>query len=154
VLIESASKLRKALGEHLPIIRSLDALPEERRKTQKFRSTLLDKFGATCCLCLRNTGAADIEAAHIVPLQLGAKTTESNLVLLCSACHGMYDAGYLSIAAMSDIHAVWRACARDTPIDLSAIKVPILSAAMTAPPETIRQALEDRGLLRRIAGGW
>ena len=97
MLIESASKLRKALHVHLPTIKSLDPLPDERRKTQGFRRTLIKKFGTACCLCLRITGAADIEAAHIVPLQLGAKTTELNLVLLCSTCHGTHGGRLISM---------------------------------------------------------
>ncbi len=143
ILIESASMIRKALEAHLLAIRSLDPLPKERRQTQGIRSSLLQKIGANCCLCLANVDLKYIEAAHIVPLQLGAKTTESNLVLLCSTCHKMYDSGYMSIAAMNDIHAEWLAGTRNIPINLSKIKVPTLSAAITPPPESIRQPLEN-----------
>ena len=78
-LIENGIALRKFLGAHLSVIRSLDPLPKERRRTQTFRPKLLKKFGSICCLCLEKRA---VEAAHIVPLELGTKTAESNLSTL------------------------------------------------------------------------
>ena len=141
-VIESSSMLKKVLGDHLAVIKSFDHLPKERRKTQKFRSVLLGKYGDKCSICLDEFTQKHLEVAHIIPLQLGADTNESNLILLCSNCHELYDSGYMSISDMSKIHAKIKS---DTPypkVRLNEIKVPILSSTITPPPEKIKIALE------------
>ena len=145
-LIENGIALRKFLGAHLSVIRSLDPLPKERRRTQTFRPKLLKKFGSICCLCLEKRA---VEAAHIVPLELGTKTVKSNLVLLCKPCHKLYDSGHLSISAMEEIADEWRQGKRTQPLILGSSKMPLTPATITPPPEKIRETLDKILVLQR-----
>jgi hypothetical protein len=104
MLIESSKALRKYLGDHLSKIKRLDPLPSERQLTAKFRKVLVKKHGKRCGYCGRR---GKVEAAHIVPLEIGAKT-KNNLILLCKPCHKAYDNGAVSIKSMKKVAGRWR----------------------------------------------
>lgn len=104
-LIESSTILRRALERELDYLRSLDPLPKERDKTRSQRKILFKTFGQECAYC---TSTKQIEAAHIYPLEIGAETTNENLILLCHDCHTTYDAGHLSLTEMENIANRWR----------------------------------------------
>jgi len=143
-LIESSSMLKKELGKNnFSIIKSLDVLPKERRKTRTFRASLLKEFGSKCGLCLNDFSSNNLEAAHIVPLELGSSTESSNLILLCKECHRLYDKGYMSINNMFKIHKELLSGKRNTPIYLKNISVPYSSPSITPPPEKIKNTLEE-----------
>lgn len=145
-LIENGIALRKFLGKHLLVIRSLDPLPMERRRTQAFRPKLLKNYGSNCCLCLKKRA---VEAAHIVPLEIGAKTFESNLVLLCKPCHKLYDTGHLSISTMEELAGEWRQGKRTQPLILDSSKMNLTPAAITPPPNKIKETLDKILILQR-----
>lgn len=145
-LIENGIALRKFLGTHLSVIRSLDPLRKERRRTQTFRPKLLSKYGSICCLCLEKRA---VEAAHIIPLEIGAKTVESNLVLLCKRCHKLYDTGHLSISAMEEFADEWRQGERTQALMLGSLKMPLTPGAITPPPKKIRETLDKILVLQR-----
>jgi hypothetical protein len=145
-LIENGIALRKYLGSHLSVIQSLDPLPKERRRTQIFRKKLINKYGSICCLCLEKRA---VEAAHIIPLEIGAKTAEPNLVLLCSTCHKLYDTGHLSISAMEKLASEWRQGKRKQPLIFNSSKMPLTSATITPPPKKIMETLDKILVLQR-----
>lgn len=145
-LLENGIALRKFLGAHLSVIRSLDPLLKERRRTRTFRPKLLKKYGSICCLCLEKLA---VEAAHIVPLEIGAKTVESNLVLLCKPCHKLYDTGHLSISDMEKLADDWRQGKRTQPLILGSSEMPLTPASITPPPEKIRETLDKILVLQR-----
>lgn len=103
--IETPYELKECLGYHFEHIKCLDPLECERIRTKQLRKKLIKKYGKKCAICDMNS---DIVAAHIVPLEIGAKTTEENLVLLCFNCHDFYDKGYMSINAMKKLAEKWR----------------------------------------------
>ena len=127
----SGRALRAALGESvIECIRKLDPLPEERRKTRILRSMLLRQFGDCCGYC----GApGPVEAAHVVPLEIGAETTPDNIILLCKLCHGRYDSGHVSIRAMQRCADKWRS---GIPCNSSPIPLQISPSPSITPPPT------------------
>jgi len=103
--IESTSGLRAALGNHLKKIKSFDYLDRERELTDRIRNQLVRRFGENCARCFQQK---EVEAAHIVPLEIGARTTEDNLILLCTDCHHKYDdEGRFSISSMFRLREQW-----------------------------------------------
>ena len=104
-LIETSSQLRKALGKHEGVIKKFDPLPRERERTKKFREKLIKCFGKRCAIC--NSGY-QVDAAHIVPLEIGGETEVDNLILLCREHHTLYDTGHMSINSMKKVYREWR----------------------------------------------
>lgn len=130
-LIESGIKLRRLLGKHYDIIKALDPLPRERRRTSTIRNRYIKKYGSKCALCHRE---GPVEAAHIIPLELGAKTEANNIILLDRACHRNYDNGFLSINAMKKL-ATQR---RSLPLTISKKAAKVPDPTITAPPKAIK----------------
>ncbi|MBM3142858.1 MAG: HNH endonuclease [Chloroflexi bacterium] len=107
--IESTYLIRERLGNYLKLIEALDPLPRERQLTKKWRTILMDKFGTTCGYC----GVSNrVDTAHLISLEIGGTTVCENLILLCKKCHGLFDTGYLSIHAMSEVAKEWRCGAK------------------------------------------
>lgn len=103
--IETSHELRKHLGRHLEKIKRLDPLPRERGLTNKLRKQLKNDHGSKCAYC--NKGGY-VEAAHLIPLEVGGITDKTNLILLCKKCHRLYDLGCLSICAMKQVAKEWK----------------------------------------------
>jgi hypothetical protein len=104
--IETSSQLKEALGDHLSVIRKLDPLPEERKKTKSLRKELIRQIGERCAFC---GSREQVQAAHIVPLEIGSTTNAGNLILLCRKHHSLYDDGHLSMNSMMQVARDWRA---------------------------------------------
>jgi tetratricopeptide (TPR) repeat protein len=96
-IIQTSNEAKKALGSYFKNLCKLDPLQSERKKTAAFKNKLISKFDSKCAYC---NAKGSIDAAHIIPLEIGAKTTENNLILLCKHCHKTYDDGHLSISEM------------------------------------------------------
>ena len=143
-LIETSSQVKKALGNHLNVVRTLDPLPRQRRKTNSLRKRLVKRFGERCALCGSNDG---IQAAHIVPLEIGSTTNINNLILLCRKHHSLYDAGHLSINSMIQVARDWRN--GKSLSDNTFVKNLNVKAAITEPPESIRDACDQVLVLQR-----
>ncbi len=107
-LIKSSSAMIEALGKDCAEVRKLDPLRKRRNETKAFRRKLLKKFGMTCGYCNQSRASLKLEAAHIVPLEIGGQTHEENLIILCSQCHRAYDSGYCSINHMVQAARDWR----------------------------------------------
>ena len=103
-LIFTSHQLKKELGDSLLTIKKIDHYKEERRKTARLKNKLIKIHFRQCAWC---GASSKIEAAHIVPLELGGKTTEENLILLCQKDHRRYDSGLMSIQKMMEIKALW-----------------------------------------------
>ncbi len=137
-LIESTYDLRKALAGTLDLLRDLDSLPKERVRTAFFKAKLVKKYGRACASC----GATDgVEAAHIVPLEIGSITSIDNLVLLCPDCHANYDRGGLSIAAMRRLVSVWRSGRQSTKISPRMLSLPQITPTVAQPPRGLEDVL-------------
>ena len=96
-IIQTSYEVKKALGSHLEYLRKIDPLKAERDKTIALKKKLIKQFGSKCAYC---NGEGSVDAAHIIPLEIGAKTAEDNMILLCKDCHKAYDSGHMSIRKM------------------------------------------------------
>jgi hypothetical protein len=85
---------------------------------------------------------AKLDAAHIIPLEIGARTTEDNIILLCKPCHKYYDCGHLSINAMSKVAEEWRRGISPPKKrkPLSSIHPP--KPSITLPPDSLRKTFD------------
>ena len=72
-MITSGRQIRERLGKTgLELIRSLDHYRRHRARTDSAKRRLIASFGSFCAQC----GSEDkLEAAHIVPLEIGASWT-------------------------------------------------------------------------------
>lgn len=138
--LESSGSIRHCMGVELARIALLDPLPRERKATRALRRVLLRGYGERCGYCLRRR---KVEAAHIIPLEIGATTTEENLILLCRPCHRHYDAGHFPIASMANIASDWRRKIIPDPLRLPLEPISGASPAIAAPPAPISAFLEN-----------
>jgi len=145
-LIDSGPRLRKLLALNLDKIKALDPLPKERRRTSSLKPRLISKYGVRCALCLKD---GSVEAAHIIPLEIGASTQEANLILLCRSCHKKYDSGYFSIWEMQRLACEWREQKRIRPIQLKTNLTQASAWAITKPPKSVANLLKDVLRLQR-----
>ena len=137
-LIETSSQVKKALGNHLHVIKELDPLPEQREKTKSLRKQLVKQFGERCALCSSND---KVQAAHIVPLEIGSTTDINNLILLCRKHHSLYDTGHLSINSMIQVARDWRnGKSLSGNIFVENVNV---KAAITEPPASIKDTFDQ-----------
>lgn len=145
VRIESTTEIRRSLGKHLAHIKKLDPWIRERRCTGKVKLKLTKKYGNACGYCGQT---ARMDAAHIIPLEIGAQTTDDNIILLCKPCHKDYDSGHLSINAMSKVAKEWRAgiILKKTRKPLASIQTP--KSSITPPPDSLR-TISDAVLKRQ-----
>ncbi|MEE8574109.1 MAG: HNH endonuclease signature motif containing protein, partial [Thermodesulfobacteriota bacterium] len=136
--IESSTILSKRLGTHLDKIKKLDPLPKERRRTTRIKEILIKSYGTKCAYC--NTGYRP-QAAHIIPLEIGATTEKRDIILLCKNCHTLYDKGYKSITFMSEFALKWQS--RTLPNrprkPLKEVQQP--KPTMTSPPSSVKNLL-------------
>ncbi len=95
--IQTSYEVKMALRSHLEYLRQLDPLKAERDRTAALKNKLIKQFGSKCAYC---NSEGSVDAAHIIPLEIGAKTTEDNLILLCKDCHETYDDGHMPISNM------------------------------------------------------
>jgi len=137
-LIETSSQLRKALGKHVVVIKKFDPLPRERERTKQFRKKLIKCFGKRCAIC---NSAHQIEAAHIVPLEIGGETKLDNLILLCQKHHNLYDTGHLSIYSMKQIYREWKEGRTDFFNSMLVISNRTAKPTIMAPPDEIKYTL-------------
>lgn len=135
VRIESTTDIRKSLSNHLAVIKKLDPLPRERSRTVAIKLKLKNRYGSTCGYCGKK---AELDAAHIKPLEIGAHTTEDNIILICKPCHKYYDSGHLSINAMSKVAKEWKngTIPKKTRKPLASISPP--KPSITLPPNSLR----------------
>jgi len=144
-LIETPYELRKQLGNHFELIKRLDPWQRERDLTDKFKRKLIRKYKRKCAYCNKK---GRIEAAHIIPLEVGGTTVEKNLVLLCKKCHQHYDSGFMSIYAMGELAIEWR---KGLSVEFSRPpmeKITLPSPAMTPPPKSVQTILETALVLQ------
>ena len=137
-LIETSSQVKKALGNYLNVVKRLDPLPGQRKKTNSLRKQLVKQFGERCALCSSND---EVQAAHIVPLEIGSITDINNLILLCRKHHSLYDAGYLSINSMIQVARDWQN-GKDLSDNIFVENLNVKSA-ITEPPASIKDALDQ-----------
>jgi hypothetical protein len=145
-LIDSATTLRKRMGDYLTTIKRLDPRHMERLVAGALKRDLVKHYKSICACC---SADKDIQGAHIVPVAIGGRTEENNLILLCKQCHGLYDAGHLSINRMLSIAQRWR---RNSSSPLS--PSPILPQdkpfpTMTDPPQSVMRISDDLLELQR-----
>lgn len=133
-LINSATMLRQLMRNHLAVIERLDPLPAERRQTSRLKRKLVAHYGVICAYCGTH---GYVEAAHIVPLEIGGQTDENNLILLCQQCHGRYDTGRLSIKHMLGIAKRWRRKPASHPSHVPIPHQVSPSPTMTHPPQSV-----------------
>jgi HNH endonuclease len=107
-LMESSAGIRRSLNDYLLSIKKLDPLPKQRAETERYKRRLIRTYGPRCGFDGKTYNLNELEAAHIIPLEVGADTNLQNLILLCRSCHKHYDRGYVSISAMSKIAEEWR----------------------------------------------
>ncbi len=138
-LIESSADLRKRLHSEIARIKELDPLPHERRKTGGKKRRLLATYGDKCGYC---DSYEPLDAAHIVPLEIGGKTEEKNLILLCKGCHNHYDDGHLSISEMSKIAKCWRKGLKDRVIHPPLCPREHTSPTIAPPPRSVYKAFQ------------
>jgi tetratricopeptide (TPR) repeat protein len=146
-LLESSTSIRESLGAEVARIARLDPLARQRRATRAFRVRLLRGYGERCGYCHRRR---KVEAAHIVPLEIGAMTNEENLILLCRSCHRFYDTGHLSIRSMMDVARDWRSKIIPVPLRSPIIPVSPTNAVLSPPPPAIASFLEELLPLQRL----
>ncbi len=108
ILVESTTDIKRSLGPDFQLMRDHDPLPRERSATKKYREELLAKYPQECPCCDMQCGRSKLDAAHIWPLEIGARTTKDNLILLCKICHKMYDSGYASHDDMLKCYRGWQ----------------------------------------------
>lgn len=108
-IIDSASKIKGRLGEHLDLIKKMDLRLRHRARTEDARKRLLRRYGARCAYHLEWLVPDKLEAHHIVPLEIGGLTNDENLILLCKKCHRLCHSGYVSISEMLKVADEWRA---------------------------------------------
>lgn len=137
--IESTADIRNRLSDYLDIIAQLDPLPRERSLTGAIKRKLQERYGSVCGYCGKT---AELDAAHIIPLEIGARTTEDNIILLCKPCHNYYDCGHLSINAMSKVAEEWRGgiSPKKTRKPLSSFHPP--KPSITLPPDSLRKIFD------------
>ena len=137
--IESTTDIRNSLSDYLAIIAQLDPSPRERSRTAAVKLKLIKRYGSTCGYCGKRP---KLDAAHIIPLEIGAHTTEDNIILLCEPCHNYYDSGHLSINAMSKVAEEWRTgiIPKKTRKPLSSISPP--KPSITLPPDSLRTTFD------------
>jgi hypothetical protein len=138
-MIESTTNIRRSLGKHLAHITKLDPWFRERKRTDAIKLKLKKKHDNACGYCRKR---AKLVAAHIIPLEIGASTTEDNIILLCDPCHNYYDSGHLSINAMSKVAKEWRAgiSPQKKRKPLSSIHSP--KPSITLPPASLRTTFD------------
>ena len=75
-------------------------MTRDYQRTRAFRAVrakVLERDRYTCRRCGRHKSQLPerikLTAAHIIPRALGGPDTESNLITLCSVCHGKADGG-------------------------------------------------------------
>lgn len=137
--IESTTEIRNSLSDYLAIIAQLDPLPRERNLTRAVKWKLQGRYGSACGYCGKR---AELDAAHIIPLEIGARTNEDNIILLCKPCHKYYDCGHLSINAMSKVAEEWRRgiSPQKTRKPLSSVHPP--KPSITLPPDSLRTTFD------------
>jgi hypothetical protein len=139
-LLESSHAIRECLGAEVAKIARLDPLARQRRATGAFRIRLLRGYGERCGYCHR---PRKVETAHIIPLEIGAVTSEENLILLCRSCHRFYDTGHLSIRSMIDIARDWRGKIIPLPSRPPLTPVSPTSSVLSPPPPALTPFLEE-----------
>jgi 5-methylcytosine-specific restriction endonuclease McrA len=68
-----------------------DAIARAQRHLWKRRFVTVEQALTHCWACTREVPTADLEKAHIHPVRFGGSDSSSNLLLLCSLCHGEQD---------------------------------------------------------------
>jgi len=56
---------------------------KERKRTEKFRNSILKRDKKTCYFC----GELGLSLDHLIPIDKGGKTESSNLVCCCDVCN-------------------------------------------------------------------
>lgn len=111
--LATSTAIRSALADDYRwLIASFDPKYRERRATAAIRRRL-DPW--RCAACGRTPpDVADLQAAHIAPLQECAPTTADNIVPLCvqpraspPTCHSLFDHGCASIEDMEAARVTW-----------------------------------------------
>ena len=146
--LESTGEIRRALGEEAcRLIEEFDVLHQERGRTDLERRKLLSKYPSSCATCAicPSGSRGRLEAAHLLSLEEGGRTTEDNLVLLCSECHQLYDRGYASLKEMTEEARLWRSGS------IRPIKVVMLArkTQMEQKHGVMRPLADPRGLLKK-----
>jgi len=140
--IESATVLIRQLGSDLAIIKKLDPLRRSRDETKNFRLRLLREYDTKCGCCTQSFKRDELEIAHIIPLEIGGLTIDSNLIVLCKTCHRSYDSGHWSINCMTQVAENWRKGILTEPRPkLGLIKD--IPPVRFFPPESVRGLLAD-----------
>ena len=137
-LIESTYDLRKELADIVDLLRDLDPLPQERARTAGFKAELIRQYGSVCASC---GSRGRVEAAHVVPLEIGGPTLIKNLVLLCHTCHEKYDRGGSSIATMQRLVSAWHMGRRPAEIHPETPSRPRRSPTVVQPPCAVEDVL-------------
>ena len=142
--LTTSTAIKSALAdEYHWLISSFDPKYRERRATAALRKHL---YPWKCAACGRMPpDVADLQAAHITPLQECAATTTDNIVPLCvqpraspPGCHFLFDAGCASIDDMAACRVTWAAGAPS-----------MLRASMLAVFERYAQQPQPRGYLTK-----
>lgn len=139
-IIDSGIPLRHLLGGHLARIGSFDPLKRERNLTRRYRQRLIRQYGSICGYCGHR---GTVDAAHIVPLEVGSKTNSTNLILLCKHCHHLYDNGHCSISRMSEVAVDWgcRRFSGSSRRPLRPMRTP--TPTISTPPPAVRQVFDE-----------
>ena len=66
-----------------------------------FRAAVLDAYDSTCALTglqiINGGGAAEVEAAHIQPVEANGSDSARNGIALCRTAHWMFDRGLIGL---------------------------------------------------------
>jgi tetratricopeptide (TPR) repeat protein len=137
-LIETSYDLRIGVGQNYEGIKRLDLL-NNRSEEARIKNKLINDHGQRCAYCQKEK---EVIAAHIVPLEVGGRTVEENMILLCDDCHTKYDSGCLSIQAMLELAEEWRSGKSKPHPRLECSDPP---QAIIPPPSSI-----DKGVLDEV----
>ena len=96
------SRTRKQLSRHIPARERVNQLTNRAVRDRNFRKNVLRAYGERCAITglrlINGGGRAEVEAAHIRPVEYDGPDIVSNGLALSGTAHWMFDRGLVGLA--------------------------------------------------------
>lgn len=93
---------RMQLFDHVPIRERVDQITNRAVRDRNFRKSVLTAYGERCAITglrlINGGGRAEVEAAHIRPVEHNGPDIVSNGIALSGTAHWMFDRGLVGLA--------------------------------------------------------
>ncbi|MCL1630209.1 HNH endonuclease [Roseibaca sp. V10] len=120
---------------HLPVQERVNQLTNRGIRDRNFRKTVLRAYGERCAITglriINGGGRAEVQAAHIQPVEQNGPDIVSNGLALSGTAHWMFDSGMVGLA--DDLTVLVSRQSND----LSAVKAMINSTGKLLAPDRL-----------------